>query len=81
MLLKQARVPQLLEQRTNYEARDVSNLPINPFDVKEWPSYVTEAAATPKEFKEGGESYNTSEGPSIDSFDATVCQTSELLPR
>jgi len=42
MLLKQARVPKLVEERTNYEARDIRNLPVNPFDEREWPSYMAE---------------------------------------
>ncbi|KAG0556393.1 hypothetical protein KC19_11G050500 [Ceratodon purpureus] len=84
MLLKQARVPKLVEQRTNYEARDFNLLPINPFDEKEWPSYISETAPAGKggkggkEYKEEG-SFNTN--PSEESFDHTVCPTSGLLAR
>lgn len=84
MLLKQARVPKLVEQRTNYASRDFNLLPINPFDGKEWPSYISEAAPVGKggkagkEYKEEG-SFNTN--PSEESFGHTVCPTSGLLAR
>lgn len=81
MLLKQARVPKLVEQRTNYEARDVRNLPINPFDEKEWPSYISEAAPAGKTGKEFKEESSLNTNPSEESFDQTVCPTSGLLAR
>jgi hypothetical protein len=78
-------VPKLVEERSNYEARDFRNLPANPFDEREWPSYVSEgvpAGDKPgkpgKKFKDEG-SFHTD--PSEDSFDQTVCPTSGLLAR
>ena len=74
MLLKQARVPKLVEERTTYEARDFRSLPVNPFENSEWSSYISEAAPAG--------SYGTvHSGPSDESFDQTVCPTSGLLAR
>ena len=84
MLLKQARVPKLVEQRTNYAARDSNLLPMNPFDGKEWPPYISEAAPVGKggeagkEFKEEG-SFNTNLRE--ESFGPTVCPKPGLLAR
>lgn len=69
MLLKQARVPKLVKQRTtDYEARDFKDLLVNPFDEREWPSYMAEIPVGKEDNKEGSP-LNSVNPNSSDSFD------------
>ena len=81
MLLKQARVPRLVEERTTYEARDFRTLPSNPFDDHEWSSYdsgMPKGKMAKPVLSSEEDPFAT---PSDLSFDQTVCPTSGLLAR
>lgn len=83
MLLKQAQVPKLVESRTSYEARDFGNLPVNPFDEREWPSYMAEIPVGKDIDKESSSYKAIIEGPrSNESYEnAAVLPLSGVTPR